>query len=296
MRHAGAAVAGVVLLAHYADKDGTVVASDRLSLYIFGIRAMLRHQLPGMVATDDVFALLQCVAVHCQRVFTYNDVVELVRIVGGDERVWRDLWWLLSDQNVPMIRVLQASGSRDTPGDDDLLEFRHLSLQEALVAHALTRAAADDTFYTKLCEEALTAQRHSDTARIGGARLGCSDVLRVVLGRLQELPGDRDEAGKLVVNPDEWVGRGWDRSKRQCWWRAVVACNALPQLAQLTWLNLNGCRAGGAWYPLVGVSYNVWRVSLINSSLGTLLLHRCVVVGLSMRACVVVGLSLLTGW
>jgi alkylated DNA nucleotide flippase Atl1 len=255
----------VVLLAHYADRDGAVVAeqaSDRLSLYICGVRAMLRHQLPCSVDADAAFDLLQYVAVRCQRVFTHQDVV---RAVGKDQRllnVWLDLWRLLWDQHVPVIRVLQASGNLDAPGDDDQLEFRHLSLQEALLAHALKGAPADDVFFTPLCVEVLTDERHTNVARIGGASLGGSGVMRAVLGGQLELPGDRDKNGDLVRLHDERGRRGWNNSKRRCWWRAVVACEALPHLTQLTQLRLDGCFAGGAWWrPLVvGVSHKLWHM------------------------------------
>jgi hypothetical protein len=147
-----------------------------------------------------------------------------------------------------LLRVLQASSSLEAPGDDDLLEFRHLSLMEALVAHALEGAPTDDAS-TALCIEVLTHKRRANVTHLGGARLGGSRVMRAVLGGLQELPGDRDEAGELVYDPEKCVDRGWGRSKQQCFWRAVVACEALPQLTQLTRLHLRDCHVGGAWYP-----------------------------------------------
>ena len=175
--------------------------------------------------------------------------------------VWRKLWVQAQKDNAPLLRPLAVSGSGHAANDQDTLEFKHRSFQEALLGDALrlndSGAAA---FWTDAgVMERLADKTYANVFQIGGCELG-KQCLQELLRDVQSLPGGWDD------DENSWQEDGWEAERRRTWWRAVQACSAVGHLGSIGVLDMRRCAIEGAWHRDCGAR---------NSTAGTVPQYAC---------------------
>ena len=252
----------VLVLSEGVKKSGAAAAvvlpPTRLGLY----RAALETALaplssgPALAPLSSGLALevLRRVAVHLavhlgsKRNFTFEEGRDAV---VGDPRLlqtWKGVWQAARKKSMPLLRTLEASGSdTDGEGHGDVLQFKHRSFQEGLLADALAQGASGAEDFWAGGEHCIMARladaTHANVFEIGGEELGraCA-VLGECLRDVRALPGGWDTRTR------KWAVGGWAAAERRCWWRAVNACGVLGVLGTLSNLELQLCQIEGALF------------------------------------------------
>ena len=243
----------LLVLSDEASKTDAALPATRLGLYRAALKAALAsfHRNRGLV-----LEALRRVAVHLavhhgsKRNFTFEEGRDAV--VGGDPRLlqtWKGAWMqAVRKKSVPLLRTLEASGTESAgAGDGDVLQFKHRSFQEGLLADALTQGVSGaEDFWAggeESCMQRLASATHVNVFKLvadHGLDEACAAVLRDCVRDVRVLPGGWDADAR------KWVAGGWADEQRSCWWRAVNALGVLGVMGKLSELDLRGCKLTGA--------------------------------------------------